>query len=61
MATNETTTQAGHYVQANGLQIYYEEAGRGTPLLLIHGGNVNLNMWTAHIPLFAQHFRDCAG
>lgn len=54
---NETTPQAGHYVQANGLQIYYEESGSGAPLLLIHGGNVNLSMWAAHIPLFAQHFR----
>ncbi len=28
----------GHYIQANGLNIYYEEHGQGKPLLLVHGG-----------------------
>lgn len=57
MAIDESTTLMGHYVQANGLQIYYEEYGRGVPLLLIHEGVDTLSMWAPHIPTFARHFR----
>lgn len=31
-------TEHGHFVEANGLRIYYEEYGQGPPLLLLHGG-----------------------
>ena len=50
-------TATGHYVEANGLNIYYEEYGSGEPLLLIHGDTLNHNMWEQHIPEFAKHFR----
>jgi pimeloyl-ACP methyl ester carboxylesterase len=49
--------EQGKYVQANGLDIYYEEYGSGEPLLLIHGGFTSMNLWKAHIPIFSQHFR----
>ena len=57
MSTHETSVQQRQYVQANGLNIYYEEYGTGEPLVLIHGGMVNLTMWEHQIPLLAQHFR----
>lgn len=47
----------GHYVQANGLNMYYEEYGSGEPLILLHGGTVTSSMWQSQIPSFAQHFR----
>ena len=50
-------TGAGHYIEANVLDIYYEEYGSGVPLLLIHGDTLNHNMWEQHIPEFARHFR----
>jgi pimeloyl-ACP methyl ester carboxylesterase len=52
--------QQGHYVQANGLSIYYEEYGKdgkGDPLILLHGGTATLHSWREHIPAFAEHFR----
>jgi pimeloyl-ACP methyl ester carboxylesterase len=52
-----TSAQQGHYVQVNGLNMYYEEYGGGKPLILIHGGTVTLSMWEPHIPFFAKHFR----
>jgi pimeloyl-ACP methyl ester carboxylesterase len=55
--TNVNSTQQGHYVPANGLEIYYEEYGSGEPLILLHGGTVTSQMWQPHIPFFAQHFR----
>jgi pimeloyl-ACP methyl ester carboxylesterase len=57
MATDEIAAQTGQYVLANGINIYYEVHGDGSPLLLLHGGIVNLSMWTSHIPIFAEHFR----
>lgn len=49
--------QHGHYMQANGLNMYYEEFGSGEPLILLHGGTVTSSMWQSQIPSFAQHFR----
>lgn len=55
----------GRYVQANGIDIFYVEAGQGTPLVLLHGGVVTTNpIWAGmpvayvdHMATLAQHFR----
>ncbi|HTP08883.1 MAG TPA: alpha/beta hydrolase [Anaerolineae bacterium] len=39
----------------NGL--YYEIAGEGQPLVLIHGGLVNSGMWDDQFEVFAEHYR----
>ncbi len=39
----------------NGL--YYEIAGEGQPLVLIHGGLVNSGLWNDQFEVFAQHCR----
>lgn len=44
------------YIQANGINIHYEEYGEGAPLILLHGGTSTLKEWEAHIPSFAPHF-----
>jgi pimeloyl-ACP methyl ester carboxylesterase len=52
-------------VTANGLNIWYVEAGQGSPLLLLHGGSVSNGPlwadhawgWGAHLGIFASHFR----
>ena len=51
------TPQNGRYVEANGLNIYYEEYGSGEPLILIHGGMGIGNNFEQHIPLFSKQFR----
>lgn len=57
MTTAIGASPLGHHVQANGLEIYYEEYGGGEPLLLLHGGTLSSRSWQAHAPAFAQHFR----
>jgi len=49
----------GSYVQANGLDIYYQEHGqRGAqPLLLIHGGILTSDSWRPYLPAFAEQYR----
>lgn len=45
------------FAEVNGAQLYYQEAGNGHPLLLIHGGLVHSGMWDDQFEAFAQHFR----
>lgn len=56
-APERTGTQTGRYVQANGLDIYYEEQGEGQPLLLIHGGALTGESWQPYLGAFAERFR----
>jgi pimeloyl-ACP methyl ester carboxylesterase len=50
------TQQPGAYVQANGVNIYYERHGVGEPLILLHGGTVTSKMWEPYLPVLSQHF-----
>src|SRR5687767_3848021 len=56
-APEHTETQPGHFIHANGLDIYYQEHGQGQPLLLIHGGTLSGDSWQPYRAAFAQHFR----
>ncbi len=58
-APEHTETQHGHYIHANGLNIYYEEQGhgQGQPLLLIHGGALTGESWQPYLSAFAEHYR----
>jgi len=42
---------------ANGAEIFYEEAGQGDPLLLIHGSWTDHTCWEAAAQQFTEHFR----
>ena len=56
--TSDVTAQQGQFVQANGLNIYYEEYGGGEPLILLHGATGNgAIQWGTHIPFLSSHFR----
>jgi 3-oxoadipate enol-lactonase len=44
-------------VPRTGMEIYYEEAGDGPPLLLIFGFTGNVQGWAMQVPAFSQRFR----
>jgi pimeloyl-ACP methyl ester carboxylesterase len=44
------------YIEANGLEVYYEHYGEGEPLLLVHGGTATSQSWASHLPAFTEHF-----
>ena len=52
MAT-ETRSKSG-YVEANGLEYYYEIHGQGEPLLLLHGGLGSIDMFGPVLPKLAE-------
>jgi 3-oxoadipate enol-lactonase len=37
--------------------LYYEDAGKGQPVLLIHAGVADCSMWDRQMDLFCQHYR----
>jgi pimeloyl-ACP methyl ester carboxylesterase len=51
------TEGRGKYVQADRLNIYYEEYGTGRPLVLLHGGTQTGASWREFLPLLTPHFR----
>ncbi len=51
---NETV---GKYVEINGAKIYYEEYGKGEPLLLIHGNGGSINWMGNQIDYFKDKYR----
>jgi pimeloyl-ACP methyl ester carboxylesterase len=49
---------AGHgFAPVNGARLYYEVRGRGEPVVLIHGGQLDSRMWDDQFELFAKQFR----
>jgi len=45
-------------ISANGIDIYYEEEGRGPPVVLIHGHSVDRRLWDPQVPaLVAAGYR----
>src|SRR5690349_13291177 len=47
----------GHHLNVNGIRMYYEVHGRGTPLLLVHGGAGNGMQFEKQIPAFVGTHR----
>src|SRR5438876_3986883 len=41
----------------NGLSLYYEARGRGSPLVLVHGFACGLRIWDAQVRAFAARHR----
>lgn len=41
----------------NGIELYYETYGKGSPLLLLHGGFHDVNAWRGQIPELSKYFR----
>jgi pimeloyl-ACP methyl ester carboxylesterase len=44
-------------VTVRGLELYYEEHGRGEPLVLVPGFGTGLWIWYRQVPAFAERFR----
>lgn len=45
------------FAEVNGAKLFYESAGAGRPLVLIHAGIADSRMWDAQMDAFAREFR----
>jgi pimeloyl-ACP methyl ester carboxylesterase len=60
MNTNANLPQApphGHFAAVNGIQMYYEMYGAGTPLVLLHGTPSSGRGWQTVIPYFSAQYQ----
>ncbi|MEV4412911.1 alpha/beta hydrolase [Catellatospora sp. NPDC049609] len=57
MSTEWTANAAGNgqYAEVNGLNMYYETHGSGSPLILLHGGLGSGEMFGPVLAAFAEH------
>lgn len=49
-------TEQGH-IEVNGARLYYEVAGSGPAIALIHAGIADCRMWDAQFAAFAERYR----
>jgi pimeloyl-ACP methyl ester carboxylesterase len=52
-STAMTTPAGGHYADVNGINLYYEIHGTGSPLILLHGGLGSGEMFGPVLPALA--------
>lgn len=52
-----TTNPAGKYAAVNGINLYYEVHGAGTPLIMLHGGFGSFEMLNALSPALAEKYQ----
>lgn len=45
------------YVTSNGTRLYYEEAGRGFPIVFVHEFSGDLTSWEAQLRYFSRRYR----
>ncbi|HUI10648.1 MAG TPA: alpha/beta hydrolase [Bacteroidota bacterium] len=45
------------YVQTGRYSLYYEDSGKGEPLILIHAALLDRRMWDGQVPLFSRWAR----
>lgn len=44
----------GKYIDLKDAKIYYEEYGKGQPLILLHGNNGSISDFSKQIPFFLR-------
>jgi len=56
MLTLSQFSQA-EYAEVNGINLYYNIHGTGTPLVLLHGGYSDSDMWHIETAMLSQHYQ----
>ena len=57
LASVASPVAVGRYAQANGIRLYYEVHGQGSPLLLLHGGVGDGRQFEKQLPAFTPEYR----
>lgn len=54
---NEAKNRVSGFVDVSGARLYYEMAGSGEPVVLLHGGMLDRRMWDGQFEFLAQRYR----
>ena len=54
--TETTSTEQG-FAEVNGARLYYEVAGEGQPLVMLHGHLIDSGQWDEQFAVFARRYR----
>jgi pimeloyl-ACP methyl ester carboxylesterase len=57
LKTNYGKSKEGKYADLGDAKIYYEEYGKGEPLILMHGNNGSIADFYQQIPFFSKYYR----
>src|SRR5688500_3428502 len=57
MAGAQAPGRASGFAEVNGTRLYYETAGRGLEVVLIHGGLVDSRLWDEQVGTLSKRFR----
>jgi hypothetical protein len=49
--------RSGSVATNDGVRLYYEEAGAGPPVVLVHGAGCSLRWWSRNFTALAARFR----
>lgn len=49
------TASPASFASVNGIDMYYRVIGKGSPILLIHGGLSDQHVWDAQLPILARN------
>ena len=50
-------TKVGKFAEVNGIKMYYEVYGNGSPLVLVHGNGASINSMKYQIDFFSKHYK----
>ena len=53
----EPVSPNGKFATINGLKIYYEESGKGIPVILLHHFFATASQWKTYVPELAKKYR----
>lgn len=56
-STYGNNDSTGHYMNANGIKLYYEIYGHGHPLLLLHGNSESIVSFRKQIPELSKYYQ----
>lgn len=52
-----SNSKSGKYITLRNFSMYYEEYGKGAPLLMIHGNGGDISNFSNQIPFFSKNYR----
>ena len=52
-----TQAASRNYARVNGTRLFYETAGKGPAVVLIHGGLVDMRLWDGQVGALSKRFR----